>query len=307
MDIKQLSEQQILELLSKGEKIPYYPDISSPHRETAMQTFKDVMDQETKLERALSRGISEQKGFKGSTKIPDIVKELSADMGIETPDIRFKYDPRIMGSADIEKNVLTLNPQGLSGIGREGLIAHELRHLKEGNRQVIQDNPLTWDKSIRKTLYTDSPKTGNDLLDFKLALLQSLEADQAVAKEQGKSLNYFQKLKDRLFPNDKLKYQIDALDAYDFLEKGHFDTSFLKQNLERISKKLPIIGTAATALGVATASNPAEAAVSEGMGYLIPGGIEELGVSDEQKNLDKLYLQKIKKLNERGQNAIKKR
>lgn len=299
MDIKQLSEQQILELLSKGEKIPYYPDISRPSRETSMQTFQDILNQENKLQRALSRGISEQKGFKGSTKIPDIVKELSSDMGIQTPKLEFKYHPTIMGAANVDENILRLNPVGLSEIGREGLIAHELRHLKEGARESIKKNPLTWDNSIRNILYTGSPETGNPLLDLQLSLHKAMSSDEANLKEQGKSLNYFQKIKDRLFPNDKLKYQLDALDAYDFLEKGHFDTSFLKQNLERISKKLPIIGTAATALGVATAPNPAEAAVMEGMENIIPMGVSELGVSDEQKALDMAYLKKLRQNSER--------
>lgn len=302
MDIRKLSEEQILERLKAGETIPYYPDISKPSRDTAMQTLEDVLNQEHKLERALSRGISEQKGFKGSTKIPDIVKELSKDMGIDTPKLEFKYHPTIMGSANVDENRLRLNPVGLSELGREALIAHELRHLKEGNRQVMKDNPLTWDNSIRNVFYTGTPETGNPLLDVQLALHKSMAAEEAYLKQQGKSLNYFQKVKDRLFPNDKLKYQVDALDAYDFLEKGHFDKSFLKENLKRVAKGLPIIGTAATALGIATASNPAEAAAEEGITSLAPGAgfaMGELGVSDEQADLDRKYRQRIRESSQR--------
>ena len=293
MDIKDLSEQQILELLSKGEKIPYYPDISKPTRETAVQTFEDVLNQEKKLSRALSRGISEQKGFKGSTKIPDIIKELSSDMGIQTPDYEFKYKDGLAGWAKKDYPFIGLNPQYLSEFGREAVIAHELRHLKENPLGSFDDN------SIRKILYTTPMETGNRLTDILESLKQSIQTPLAVKKEEGKSLQYFNKVKDRLFPNDKLKYQVDALDAYDFLEKGHFKDSFLKQNLQRISKKLPIIGTAATALGVATAPNPAEAAILEGMSNIIPGGVSELGVSDEQKELDRQYFKRIRQSSKR--------
>lgn len=295
MDIRQLSEQQILERLSRGENIPYYPDISRPSRETAMQTFQDVLNEENKLQRALSRGISEQKGFKGSTKIPDIVKELSSDMGIQTPKLEFKYHPTIMGSANVDENILRLNPVGLSGIGREGVIAHELRHLKEGNRQVIKDNPLTWDSSIRNILYTETPETGIPLLDLQLGLHKAMSAKEADLKEQGKSLNYFQKVRDRLFPNDKLKYQVDALDAYDFLEKGHFDKSFLKENLKRVSKGLPVIGTAATVLGGLGYSDMAGAATD----MVIPGGLEETGIADERSIPDPKYQEYIRRMSQR--------
>ena len=294
MDIKSLSEEQILELLSRGEKVPYYPDISSPQARSGMTTFQDVMDQENKLARTLSRGISEQKGFTGKTKIQDIIKELSGDLGIVAPDVQFKYDPRVLGSADIDRNLITLNPQGLPELGRESIIAHELRHLKEGVRDT-REKPFTWDTSVRKALYTGAPETGNPLLDFQLGLSQSLGADAANLKEQGKSLGYYQKIKDRLFPNDKLKYQVDALDAYDFLEKGHFANSFMKKNLERVAKKLPIIGAAATVAGGLGYSDLAGAASD----VLVPGGIEEMGVSPEQKDLDRRYKERIRQLQER--------
>ena len=294
MDIKSLNEEQILELLSRGEQIPYYPDISSLESRAGMQVFPDIMSEEDKLSRALSRGISEQKGFKGSTKIPDIVKELSMDMGVDTPDIQFKYDPKILGSADLDRNIITLNPAGLSDIGRESVIAHELRHLKEGSRN-IKDNPLTWDKSIRNTLYTATPETGNPLLDLKLGLMKSIEGDAANLAEQGKSLGYYQKIRDRLFPNDKLKYKIDALDAYDFLEKGHFEKPFLKTNLQRVAKGLPIIGAAATVVGGLGYSDLAGAATD----FVVPGGVSEMGVSPEQAELDRRYKDRIRELQSR--------
>lgn len=294
MDIKQLSEQQILEKLARGEKIPYYPDISSYQSRAGMQTFPDIMSEENKLSRALSRGISEQKGFKGSTKIQDIVKELSSDLGIDAPDIELKYDPRVLGSADLDRNIIRLNPVGFSELGKESLIAHELRHLKEGPRD-IRENPFFWDKSVRKALYTEVPDTGNPLLDLQLALHKSITSKEADLKEQGKSLNYYQKIKDRLFPNDKLKYQVDALDAYDFLEKGHFSKPFMKENLERVAKKLPIIGTAATIAGGLGYSDLAGAATDA----IIPGGIEEMGVSPEQAELDRKYKEKIRKFSKR--------
>jgi hypothetical protein len=275
-------------MLSREEKIPYYPDISDPSRYGAIKSFDEILQQEKKLSRALSAGISEQKGFTAKHKIPDIVKELSSDMGVNTPDIRFKYDPRIAGSMDGSKGLLTLNPESLADYGRESVIAHELRHLKEFDPEM----PYKSDSSIRRMLYT-APE------ESIIALERLYGVPEAIKKEQGKSLGYYQKIKDRLFPNDKLKYQIDALDAYNFLERGHFAKPFLKENLERVAKKLPIIGMGATALGVATAPNPANAAVLEGMSNIIPGGVEDLGISNEQKALDTAYLKKLRQISQR--------
>jgi hypothetical protein len=47
MDIKDLSEQQILELLSKGEKIPYYQNLSI-NPESRYQEYIKRMSQRKK-------------------------------------------------------------------------------------------------------------------------------------------------------------------------------------------------------------------------------------------------------------------
>jgi hypothetical protein len=284
MDIKQLSEEQILKKLSRGEKIPYYPDISSPSRNTSIASLEEILKQEKKLARTLSRGISEQKGFKASTKIPDIVKELSLDMGVNVPEVRFKYDPTVAGSMDSKKGLLTINPGVISDYGKEAIIAHELRHLKEYDPKIIYQPDL----SIRRMLYTP-------VEDSIVGLERLYGVPQAIKKEQGKSLNYYQKIKDRLFPNDKLKYEIDALDAYDFLEKGHFKNSFLKENLERVSKELPLIGTAATLAGGLGYSDLAGAATD----VVVPGGLEETAIADERAIPDPRYQEYIKRMSQR--------
>lgn len=294
MDIKDLSEEQILELLSKGEKIPYYQNLSlNPESRPAIASFQDILNEEKKLTRALSRGISEQKGFHGSTKTKDIIKELSQDIGLkEAPDFEIAYKPGLGGWSHKDKPLIGLNPQLLSEFGKEAVIAHELRHQKEALPNFFSD------RSIRTNLYTSLPDDAN-IID---ALNRQIFIPEAIAKEEGKSLAYYNKLKERLFPLDKMKPSIDALDAYDFLERGHFAKSFLKENLERVAKGLPIIGTAATALGVATASNPAEAAIEEGVTGFVPGAafaMGELGVSPEQADLDRRYLERVRQLSQR--------
>jgi hypothetical protein len=62
------------------------------------------------------------------------------------------------------------------------------------------------------------------------------------------------------------------------------------------------VGTAITAAGIAMAPNPAEAAMEEGISNLIPGAgiaMGELGVSDEQKELDRQYFKRVRQLSER--------
>lgn len=292
MDIRQLSEQQIMEMLKKGEKIPYYPNLSNPRMEAVTDSFEDILHQESKLSRALSRGISEQKGFHGKTKTTDIVRELSKDLDIEPPSVEYSYQrPNAAGWAHSDQNKIGINPQLLDEYGREGLIAHELRHKKE----LVPSG--TMDNSIRNILYSPDSSTGNDLQDLINSFHKASEFDGAVKKEKGKALNYYQKVNERLFPNDKLKYSVDALDMHDFLSKGHFKSSFLKKNLERVAKGLPIIGTAATVAGALGYSDIAGAATDMATGPI--GGVEEMGVSPEQKDLDIAYLNKIRQMNQR--------
>lgn len=285
MDIKELSEEQILKLLSKEATIPLYQDLSKNlDYKPAMSSFDEVMSYEDKLSRALSRGIQEQRGFHGKTRSQDIIKELSKDFDVDPPKLEFRYDPRLYGSMDTNTNTLVLNPEKLSNVGKESVIAHELRHLKEGPNF---ENGL--DKSIRNILYTG--ESGNPMLD----LWKGFSAESAGKKMEGKSLAYYNKLNERLFPKDKLKPSIDALEAYTFLEKGHFKTPFLAENLRRVAKGLPLIGAAATVAGGLGYSDVAGAVTDA----IMPGGVEELGVSSEQKQLDRKYLQKIREINSR--------
>lgn len=288
MDIKQLSEEQILDLLAREEKIPYYTDLSiNPLSRPAMDSFQDIISQEQKLSRALSRGISESKKFHGKTKAQDIIKELASDMKVQVPDLEFKYSPGLVGSMDTQKGLMSLNPELMGKYGKEAVIAHELRHFKEASPEY------TPDLSVRRMLYTNPEGEGIRSLERLYGVPESIQ------KEKGKSLAYYNKLKDRLFPNDKMKPSIDALDAYDFLERGHFNKSFMKENLQRVAKKLPIIGTAATALGIATAPNPAEAAAEEGISSLIPGGVEDTAIADERSIPDPKYQEYIRRMSQR--------
>lgn len=281
-----------MEMLKRGEKIPYYPDLSNPRMEAVTDSFEDILHQESKLSRALSRGISDQKGFHGKTKTTDIVRELSKDFDIEPPSVEYSYSkPGAAGWAYNTENKIGINPALLDEYGREGLIAHELRHKKE----LVPTGTL--DTSVRNILYSPPSNTGNSLQDLSDSLGKSSHFDEAIKKEKGKGLNYYQKVRDRMFPNDKLKYSVDALDMHDFLSKGHFKTSFLKKNLERVAKGLPIIGTAATIAGGLSYADQAGAAVDMATGPI--GGVEEMGVSPEQKDLDIQYLNRIRQLNQR--------
>lgn len=58
-------------------------------------------------------------------------------------------------------------------------------------------------------------------------------------------------------------------------------------------------GTALTAGAILSAPNPAEAAILEGMSNVIPGGVSELGVSDEQKDLDRQFFKRIRQSSQR--------
>ena len=75
--------------------------------------------------------------------------------------------------------------------------------------------------------------------------------------------------------------------------------SLVKRYGGKLFKVLPAIGAIATGLSVGLSPNPAEAAVAEGFENIIPGGVSELGVSDEQKALDMAYLKKLRQISER--------
>lgn len=281
-NIEEMGTGSILSALKGDEPINYIPDISRTSRKDAQKAFDYVLGQEDLLSNSLSRGIREQKGFKGSTRIPDIVKELSLDMGIDPPDLEFKYMSGLAGTANIRKNLLTLNPQFLRNVGDEALIAHELRHFKDS--KVGQ--PFKSDNSIRNILYT---RPDNPLIE----MLNELRRPEAHKKLDGKSLNFFNKKEGRLFANDALKHKLDALDIYSFLEKGHFKSDFLVTNLKRVAKGLPIIGTAIaflTNLDDATAAIPG-LDMAEPMGYdksFEPGNIEY------QQRMNRLNLENAK-------------
>jgi hypothetical protein len=64
--------------------------------------------------------------------------------------------------------------------------------------------------------------------------------------------------------------------------------------LKLLGKSLPIIGAAIT--GAAALSSPDAGAAA--IDFLVPGGVESMGVSDEQKQLDKMYKMRIQQRRE---------
>lgn len=240
-DIRKIKQADIIRAIKDNGTLDYYHDLGSQKAgevlDNAVSANYEILKEEPKLSRALSQGISDQKEFKGRTRVKDIIKELSSDLDIDPPDYEFSYSkiPNAAGYADVSKNKIGLNPEFLHDYGREAVIAHELRHIKEGN--------IGFDKSIRNTLYTG--EGGGSLLE---QLQKSFNVDTAIKQERGRALNDFIPVKERLFENDKLKKKVDALKIYEFIEKGHFKDPFLVKNLKRIAKGLPIIGLAASVL-----------------------------------------------------------
>lgn len=242
-----------------GRKIP------SGSRGAVNEALWDVASEyEPKAYQALSQGIRDAYGFTPKHKIKDISKEIANSMGIPDVPINIKYSNRpAAGMTDYEQ--IFLNPEHLHIFGKESVIAHELRHIKEGEGS----SGFTLGKP-REGIY---------------GLLDSLKLPEELKRLEGKELQQFQ-------GGGKFKQKINVLDILDFFEGKHFKDSFLKENLKRVSKKLPIIGVAGALL-----SPSADAAVAD---MVIPGGVSELGVSDEQKALDNKYRQRIKELQERN-------
>jgi len=72
--------------------------------------------------------------------------------------------------------------------------------------------------------------------------------------------------------------------------------------INKFKSILPLLkplGYGLTVAGIAAAPNPAQAAVTEGISNIVPGGVEDLGVSDEQKSLDRQYLDRIRQLSQK--------
>lgn len=234
-----------------------------------------VAFEEPKYYRALSEGIRDQKGFTAKHKTGDIIKELSSDMGIPAPDFRFKYEEGVGGFVKPGEHRIYLNPSLWHNAGREGLIAHELRHLKEGV------DPEIFDPSPKNVLWGGSE---ND--DLLTSLKRYHRREEEFKRLHGHTLSHYKGL-------DKNLHTIptgDTLNTLDYIERGHFKKPFLKTNLERIAKGLPIIGLGATAIGALGYSDAAGAAVDA----VIPGGVEELGVDEEQRELDRKFFQKMR-------------
>jgi len=232
-------------------------------------TFDVAQTYEPKMYQALSEGIRNTYGFKPTHKIQDISKELASSMGVPNVPIEFKYMDGVGGATNHER--IRLNPQHLNDFGRESIIAHELRHIKEG--------PGSSGPSIGKI------NTSNPLIGLRDALAQ----ESLLKSKQGKDLQQFKK-------GGGFKPEIDALDIVSFFEGRHFKNPFIKENLQRVAKKLPIIGTAATVAGALGYSDMAGAATD----MAIPGGIDEANTSPEQKMLDQRYLERLKSFQKRN-------
>lgn len=72
--------------------------------------------------------------------------------------------------------------------------------------------------------------------------------------------------------------------------------SYLKK-IGKFTKYLPVLGAVATGIGALGYSDLAGAATDMVTGPV--GGVEEMGVSPEQKDLDIAYLNKIRQMNQR--------
>ncbi len=210
--------------------------------EAALQGLWDInATYEPVAAQAMSRGIQDVYGFKPHHKIQDVAKEIASSIGAENLPVKFQYSPRYVGATDYQN--IYLNPQHLNNYGREAVLAHELRHVKEAA------------EGFRPSTTLGKPREGLE------GLLDQLKMPELYKKLEGKALQAMEK--------GKFKETIDALDVLDFAEKGHFKTSFMKENLKRVAKGLPLL----SALGALIEPDAASAAAEA----VVPGGVEGLG------------------------------
>jgi hypothetical protein len=223
---------------------------------------------EPKMYQALSEGIRDVYGFKPHHKIQDISKELASSMGVPNVPIEFKYMDDVAGSTNGSR--IRINPQHLNLFGREALLGHELRHIKEN----MESGP-----SIGRI------NTSNPLI----ALRDTLAQPALYKSKQGKDLQQFVK-------GGNFKDKMDALDIVSFFEGKHFKNPYIKENLKRVTKNLPIVGTAATVAGGLGYSDISGAATD----VVIPGGLQETGIADERAISDPRYQEYIRKMQAKG-------
>lgn len=226
-------------------------------------TWDVVKTYEPKMYQALSRGIQDVYGFKPHHKTQDIAKELAYSMGVPNLPIEFKYGDDWAARTDFKR--VQLNPRELPYFGKEALLAHELRHIKEG--------PGSSGSTLGKPTIIDM------MIDPHQTKLNKAK--------QGKDLQQFA-------GKGKFKPEIDALDIVSFFEGKHFSKPFIKENLKRVAKGLPIIGVGASAL-------MGEDASASTIGEFIPGGVDIVGQGSDRPNtpeseFDPRYNEYLKKL-----------
>ena len=259
-----MSPQEAISYLKDNDELYSFPDISIPRREEALDSYAKVMDNEQKLMRALSHGIRENSNLGPKDNYLTTLHKLADEMEVPRPKLKFDYSKGegLAAYADIENNVIGINPSNVDPSTREAVLAHELRHLKEkGSYSGI-------DKSPRGVLFTESSNPLESLYKFGAF-------PDEVKRMEGRSMSEFIPKEDRLFENDKLKYKSKVLDKYDYMEKGHFKEPFLSKNLRRVAKGLPLIGAAAALL----TSDDASAAID-------PFDSTQIDVAPEDKFLE---------------------
>jgi hypothetical protein len=306
-DLANATEQDLIDILKAGDNIEISPreifnDRSA--RARLLSLYGDTYD--TLLNRRY--------GFTPNTKIRDMYKTIGSEMvSGELPKLSQRTIKGEHGSYHPYENRININPKRMKE-GKRGTgvtITHENRHFNEIGKFPNMDK--------QAMLEGQKIFPGAALGQVGLYSIQgdrvgdSLANAQLITENTGREIpglkSLYNTVDTKLASGADIN-KLNVLDIVDDLERPHFKKAFVSENLKRLSRGLspianaigPYLGPAGTALTAGTilaAPNPAEAAILEGMGNLIPGGISELGVSDEQKMLDNMYRNKARQISER--------
>lgn len=209
---------------------------------------------------------------------------------VRTPDAdeSIKYSIRKMRKKgfDIDEEVGRFYAYPAHGTNPEELIVMD---------SLIKDENLKG-KGIARAIYKQAElDTGKKIIPDQLLTDNSaaLHKKYGLGKEFGLD-RYEEIIKRGVLKNNPKAYEEYGEDVYQRLKRimGAYGLDKFK-SISTIAKP---IATGAGILGALTAPDIASAAAD----IAIPGGVESLGVSEEQKELDKKYVEKLREMSKRN-------
>jgi hypothetical protein len=323
--ISKATEQDLMDILKSGDRIPVSPrhslsdiNLKNKDRVKLMALYGDVAGNSLKLDRTLDKLIRKKYGFSDNTSIEDMYRILGKEMNVEDlPELTQEYKKKSYGSYSPmgkQNGIINISKTAQDSGVISNTIAHELRHKIE-----LGSGPKTDFKQLNigntpfgaQRIYqaTRGGSNSEDMVGDRLVMLQKAFEDRGLRHPPGLS-DLYRTTGAKLKSREGNLNNLDALDIVDYLEAPHFKESFLATNLKRLGKGLspianaigPYVGPAGTALtagAILAAPNPAEAAILEGMESLIPGGVQDTGISDERSIPDPRYQEYIRRTQQR--------